>query len=312
MQIERYTQESRVEWNEFIKKSKNGTFLFERDYMEYHADRFTDCSLMFRDENEKLAAVLPANRKDDALISHGGLTFGGIISGDRMKTPRMLEIFESLIEFARHNELKRVVYKAVPHIYHRQPAEEDLYALFRFNARLVRRDVSTTIQLKEKLSFSKGRKWATAQSRKTRVEVRETGDFATFMLLEAELLAAKYNAVPVHTAAEIKVLASLFPNNIRLFAAFLDEKMLAGAIVYESQTTAHTQYIASSDTGKESFALDAVLNHLITSRCAEKKYFDFGISTEQQGRYLNNGLIDFKESWGGRAAVYDTYEIEII
>lgn len=311
MQIERYTQESRAEWNEFVKNSKNGTFLFERDYMEYHADRFADCSLMFRDESGNLAAVFPASLQDDALVSHGGLTFGGVISGSRMKTAQMLEIFESLMNFARENGLQRLVYKAVPHIYHRQPAEEDLYALFRFNARLVRRDVSTTIQTAERLPPSKGRKWAVNQSRKNKIEVCECGDYESFMRLEAKVLAAKYNVAPVHTAEEMRMLAECFPANIKLFAAFLNGEMLAGAIVYASQTVAHAQYLAAGEKGKRLCALDAVLQYLITEHYAAKKYFDFGISTERQGHYLNNGLIDFKESWGGRATVYDSYEIVI-
>lgn len=308
----RFENADKTVWDEFIKNSKNGAFLFYRDYMEYHADRFAGCSLMFRDENEKLVAVFPANVKDDALFSHGGLTFGGVVSSNRMKTPQMLEIFEKLIEFARSENLSKIVYKAVPHIYQRQPADEDLYALFRCGAQLVRRDVSTTILLNERLSLSKGRKWATAQSRKNGLQVRESNDYETFMRLEAELLAVKYNAVPVHTATEMNLLASRFPENIKLLGSFdAEDKMLAGVIVYASETVAHAQYIASTDAGKEHFALDGILQFLLATQFVEKKYFDFGISTEQQGRYLNAGLIDFKESWGGRATVYDTYEIAV-
>jgi hypothetical protein len=309
--VRRYENSGKTEWDEFVKNSKNGTFLFLRDYMEYHAERFADCSLLFNDENGKLLAVLPANLRDDALVSHGGLTFGGVISSSRMKTPQMLAIFESLIAFARRENLRRVVYKAVPHIYPCQPAEEDLYALFRHNARLIKRDASTTINLKERLPLSKGRKWAINQSRKNEIEVRESDDFETFMQLEAEVLEAKYNVVPVHTAAEMRLLAGRFPRNIKLFGAFLKNEMLAGVIIYASSTVAHAQYMAANADGKRVFALDAVLQKLIAEDYAEKMYFDFGISTERQGAYLNVGLIDFKESWGGRATVYDTYEMEL-
>lgn len=309
VRAERYSGEQSAEWNEFVKNSKNGTFLFDRDYMDYHAERFADCSLMFRDASNKLIGVMPANLKDDALVSHGGLTFGGVVSNPRMKTPAMLEIFESIIEFAKHTGASRLVYKAVPHIYHTQPAEEDLYALFLHNARIVKREVSTTINLKERFSLSKGRKWTINQSRKNRIEVRESDDFETFMRMETELLTAKYNVIPVHTAAEMRLLANRFPQNIKLFGAFLDGEMLAGTIVYASETVAHAQYMAATAEGKQLFALDAVVQQLITAHYAEKRYFDFGISTEKQGRYLNVGLVEYKESWGGRATVYDTYEI---
>lgn len=311
IRVERYSSEQSAEWNEFVKNSKNGTFLFERDYMDYHAARFTDCSLMFRDADNKLIAVMPANFKDDALVSHGGLTFGGVVSNQRMKTPAMLDIFKSLIEFAKNAGAARIVYKAVPHIYHAQAAEEDLYALFRHDARLIKREASTTINLKERLPVSKGRKWTINQSRKNKIEVRESDDFETFMQLEAEVLAAKYNVVPVHTAAEMRLLAGRFPQNVKLFGAFLNDEMLAGTIIYASQTVAHAQYMAATAEGKQLFALDAIVQELITACYAEKRYFDFGISTEQQGRYLNVGLVEYKESWGGRATVYDTYEIAL-
>jgi hypothetical protein len=192
-----------------------------------------------------------------------------------------------------------------------QAAEEDLYALFRRDARLIKREASTTINLKERLSFSKGRKWTINQSRKNKIEVRESVDFETFMRLETEVLAAKYNVAPVHTAAEMHLLAERFPQNIKLFGAFLDGEMLAGTIVYASQTLAHAQYMAANAEGKRLCALDAILQELITAYYSEKRYFDFGISTERQGRYLNVGLVEYKESWGGRATVYDTYEIEL-
>ena len=45
-EVKQYTQEQAQEWNEFIEDSRQGTFLFNRSYMDYHADRFQDASLM--------------------------------------------------------------------------------------------------------------------------------------------------------------------------------------------------------------------------------------------------------------------------
>ena len=77
MEIHRYTAAYHRDWNDFVNESSNGTFLFLREYMEYHADRFTDYSLLIYDEN-RLLALLPANRQGDVLYSHAnrGL-FGG-------------------------------------------------------------------------------------------------------------------------------------------------------------------------------------------------------------------------------------------
>src|SRR5262249_47787360 len=138
----RYSPDRKAAWDEFVARSKNGTFLFRRDYMDYHADRFHDSSLMAFQRNH-LIAVLPANREGDALVSHGGLTYGGFVAGDRLRTAHVLDLFAALLDHAREAGVRTVTYKPVPHIYHRVPAEEDLYALFRQRARLVRRDVSS-------------------------------------------------------------------------------------------------------------------------------------------------------------------------
>lgn len=308
----RYDTKHKLLWNEFITNSKNGCFLFYRDYMEYHSDRFKDFSLMFFDNN-RLIAVMPANIKDAVLFSHGGLTFGGIITDRKMRTSLMLEIFNALKEHTKAEGIKKIIYKAIPHIYHIHPSEEDLYALFRYNAKLIRRDVSSTIFMREKLAFDKKRRWGIKKSKNANLEIKRSYDFETFMNIEEENLNKKYGIKPTHTAGEMRLLADRFPENIKLFAAYKDEKMIAGTIIYESnKKVAHTQYISATDEGKKLYALDVIFDYLINEYYKDRvEYFDFGISTEKEGKFLNIGLITQKEEFGARAVVYDTYEIEV-
>jgi hypothetical protein len=311
LKVVNYDAGHKREWDEFVARAKNGVFLFQRDYMEYHADRFTDASLLFFDEAGRLVALLPASVRGDALSSHGGLTFGGFITDDGMKVALMLEVFDAAKTHLRERGIATLIYKAIPHIYHRVPAEEDLYALYRHGARLFRRDVSSTVLMQERLAFSKGRKYAVKQAQKRGLRLDRSFDFATFMAIEEDVLGEKYGARPVHTAAEIEMLAARFPDNIKLFAAYDGATMLAGVIVYESGQVAHAQYISANDEGKRSGALDLIISYLINEYYAHKKYFDFGISTEDQGRYLNTGLIENKQGFGGRAIVYDFYEVDL-
>ena len=60
MQVIAYTPEWEEGWNKLVRESKNGTFLIDRSYMDYHQDRFQDCSLIFSEGN-KILGVLPAN-----------------------------------------------------------------------------------------------------------------------------------------------------------------------------------------------------------------------------------------------------------
>jgi len=333
--LERYTSSRQRDWDAFVERSKNGTFLFQRGYMDYHADRFEDHSLMAF-QGGRLIALLPANRAGDALVSHGGLTYGGWITDERMRTATMLELFALLRDEAATLGVGRVIYKPVPAIYQRMPAEEDLYALFRHGARLVRRDVSSALRLSERPALTKGRKCGLKLARSQGLDVRRSDDIEAFMEVEAALLREKYGTRPTHTVAEMRLLAERFPNNIKLFAAYRDVQMLGGVLVYESvnvalslrertaasplaeregyitsNRVAHAQYIASTGEGRAAAALDAVLDHLLNVVYRDSTYFDFGISTEDEGRYLNEGLSENKESYGARAIVYDRYEMSV-
>jgi hypothetical protein len=311
MEIIKYTKEDKNIWNEFVRNAKNTHFFFLRDYMEYHSDRFEDYSLLIFDESRKLISVLPANIKDDVLYSHQGLTFGGFLVDDKMKTETMLEIFESLKAFLKEENIKKLVYKCIPYIYHIKPSEEDRYALFRNDAKLIRRDVTSTIDLTEQVRYSKGRKWSINKAKKEAVETFESNDYETFWKLLTDVLESNHEARPVHTLEEMKKLALLFPKNIKLFLSKKDEKIISGALIYENQNIVHTQYLANSEEGRESGALDLLIDYLIKNIYKNKKYFDFGISNEDAGRYLNTGLIAQKEGFGARAVVQDFYELEI-
>lgn len=311
MRIIRYTTDNKNNWNDFVKNSKNTHFFFQRDYMEYHSDRFEDFSLMIFDETEKLIAILPANIKEDILYSHQGLTFGGFLVDDRIKTETMLEIFESLKHFLKERNIKKIVYKCIPYIYHLKPSEEDRYALFRNDAKLIRRDVTSTVDLTEQIRYSKGRKWTVNKAKKESVETFESDNYEVFWELLTGVLESNHEAKPVHTLDEMRKLVGCFQKNIKLFLAKKNERIVSGALIYENQNIVHTQYLANSKEGRELGALDLLIDYLIKNIYKNKKYFDFGISNEDAGKYLNTGLIAQKEGFGARAVVHDFYELEI-
>lgn len=309
LKLIRYQPSMREEWNKFLATTRNGVFLFDRNYMEYHADRFVDHSLCAYD-GQRLLALLPATESNGGLVSHGGLTFGGFLTDDRMHAGKMLPLFEMLREYLRNHQLERLVYKAIPHIYHRVPSEEDLYALFLHDAKLIRRDLSSTIAMSDRVEYAKGRRGSTKKARAAGLPVEESSDFANFMALEAEQLGRKYGVKPTHTGEELLLLAARFPQNIRLFVSRPAGELLGGVVVYVSARVVHSQYIATSDRGRELGALDRIIDHLLNEVFPSKMYFDFGISTEQAGRYLNPGLVANKESYGARGITCDFYELK--
>ncbi len=309
IKIIEYNNSHKQTWNEFLQGSKNGIFLFDRNFMDYHSDRFIDNSLMFYDD-EELIALLPMSKHDSQLRSHGGLTFGGFIVNSSMKQHKMINCFEILKDYMKAKKYTSLIYKAIPYIYHIQPSQEDMYALFDAGAKIFKTEPSTTIDLTNPGKLTKGRKAQISRAKREGVIIEQSEDFDTFIQLENTVL-EKHNTKAVHTAEELKLLHSRFPNEIQLWTAVYEEKIIAASVIFVSRQTVHTQYLAADEKSREIGALDLLIKTLIDNFSSEKKFFDFGISTEENGKYLNEGLISQKESFGGRTVCYNTMELII-
>lgn len=307
-----YKSIKKNEWDSFVTTAKNGHFMFYRDYMDYHADRFIDHSLMFYDDKENLIAVLPANIKEAILYSHQGLTFGGLLLNNKSTTEKVYDLFTAAIRFLKEEgNVNSIIYKRMPDFYNAHPSQEDLYALFLLGSSVIRRDVSSLIDVANPLSYSKGRKWSVNKAKKELISVNEETTYVDMWALLSQVLIAQHGTKPVHSLEEIELLHINFPNNIKCYTARLNGELVAGTVIYETETVVHTQYLANSEKGRELGALDLVIDHLIKNIYKDKKYFDFGISTEDNGRTLNKGLIAQKEGFGARAFVHEFYEIKI-
>ena len=309
--ITKYDPLTAKRWDEFVRLSRNGTFLHFRDYMDYHSDRFTDCSLIATQDG-KLCALLPACVDCDTLYSHRGLTYGGwLVPAKHFDVTVMMAVMDAACAWMSGNGINRLVYKPVPHIYHRYPCEEDLYALFRHHASLTEVNISTAIDLTCPLPLDRGNKSGANAARKAGITVGPSNDWEGYWQLLSSLLDERYGTNPVHTLDEMRLLQSRFPENIKLYCATLNGEMLAGVVMYLTPTVAHCQYIAASPLGKESKALTLLFDYLIDlyHQQGQRRYFDFGISNEDHGRYLNEGLVRQKSRLGGRGITYNTFEV---
>ena len=311
MEIRRYRREDKELWNSFVSRARNATFLFDRNYMDYHADRFDDNSFMFYHKG-KLKAVLPANVAGDTLYSHQGLTYGGLLLDKKATVEDVLECFDSLNSWLRENGISKVVYKALPWIYQQYPSEEDLYALtWKCKAQLISRNIASTIVIDNKLKFAESRKSGIRKALSLNIEVGESNDVDGFWHVLEDNLGNRYNAKPVHTSSEMKLLMSRFPNNIKLYVAKMNGEIVGGTLIYVTPQVVLTQYISASVEGKKHGALDLLFDYIINKVYANCRYFDFGKSTEQGGAYLNEPLIFQKEGFGGRGVCYDWYQWEL-
>ena len=309
--VRRYTDENKELWNDCNSKAKNYMFMFDRDYMDYHRDRFIDHSLLFFSDDD-LVALFPACEKNCVLQSHGGLTFGGFITNDKMKQHTMNDCLDVLIDYSKGNQLNGIIYKTIPHIYHKQPAEEDRFALYARGAKLITVDVSTFINLSSPLKMPKGRKAQISRAKREGVQIEVLTSqvaYDKFIEMENEVLESRHDTHAVHTSAELKMLHDRFPENVHLFGAIKNGKLIAGTVVYEYDQVVHTQYMAANEEARQIGALDLAVATVIERYKASKLWLDFGISTEHEKIYLNEGLVSQKEGFGGRTGVYEIWEI---
>ena len=310
-EIRRYTPAFANEWNQFVAASKNGTFLFDRRYMDYHADRFQDHSLLFY-LGERLLAVLPAHQSGDTLCSHNGLTYGGLVMSPRLTVVQTMNLFRELNDYLRGEGFRHVSYKCIPWIYHRLPAEEDLYALYHeCRARMVARDFATDVFLHGDMRWERVRRRGVSRAQKAGVVVERSSDYAAFWDVLSQNLQTKYGVKPVHTLQEITLLHSRFPENIVLYQAVKDGVVLGGVVLYITPQVVHAQYSSATPEGKKLGAIDLLYSRIFNDY-ENYSHFDFGRSTENpDGSGLNEQLVFQKEGFGGRGLCYDIYEYDL-
>ena len=308
--VKRYAPDCQAEWDAFVNAAKNATFMFRRDYMDYHRDRFADHSLMVY-RGGKLVALLPANRAaDGTLISHEGLTYGGLVVSRSATLHDMLVCFHACLRHLHERQIPTLRYKRIPGFYNTLPDDEVAYALFLLEARLYRRDSAVVVSQADRLPFEERRRRQIKKAGGFNVRIVQEKNYSAFWeRVLVPRLAARHGVKPVHSVEEITLLASRFPENIRQFSVYCGDEIVAGATIFETPTVAHAQYIAATDKGQKIGALDCLFGWLLNELYRGKRYFDFGICNEQEGRVLNHGLQDWKEGFGGRCYAHDFYEI---
>lgn len=309
--IKPYEAKDYTIWNDFINQAKNATFLFHRDFMEYHRDRFQDYSLLVFD-GEKLIAILPANVVANALFSHQGLTYGGLVLSPKSKLSQTVAIFRALLQYLNANGIDQLHLKQIPAIYCDYFSEELNYLIFVCKGKTVMKHAISVISLKNNLLFSKSRRECINRGKKQNLIIREETNLAAFWNdLLIPNLRDKYNSKPVHSLTEIQLLRDRFPENIRHFNVYQHEELVCGTTLFMTKNVAKPQYIAGSELNNALGSLDYLYDFLIQDIAIAqgKTYFDFGPSHEKEGLQVVANINFWKESFGAHSLVQDFYEI---
>jgi hypothetical protein len=314
--VREYAPENAEAWEDLVARSCNGTFLHTRRFLSYHGDRFCDRSVLVEDRKGRVVGVLPAAEnpsRPGVIVSHPGLTYGGLVHDGSVRGASMISALRDIAYHYRGLGYRLLCYKAVPSLYHTEPADDDLYALFRLEARRYRSDLSAAIYLGHRGRVTQRRLRSRRTAEAAGVTTEESwNDIAGFWnILEANL-ARRHDTSPVHSLAEIRRLHDLFPEHIVLITGRLGETLAGGAVLFTAGPAMHMQYTATTDEGRAGCVTDLVMEHGIDlARRRGHRFFDFGVSTPHEGWYLDEGLYEFKVSFGAGGVVHDHYEIDL-
>lgn len=305
--VSRYDPANKLQWDSFVSASPTGHFMFRRDYMDYHSDRFEDHSLLIH-EKGKLVALLPANAVGGELHSHQGLTFGGLIVGPKVLSSASVAITQAVTRHIGEAGFSRAVIKAMPAAFCETAREDLLYGLHHNGWTLFRRDLSSVIDYAANVPYRSSRRRAVQRAREAGMTINSQPDLAQLWAVLSEVLAERHEAAPTHNLDEITTLAERFPNNIRPLTIEYEGRVLGGTVMFLQAQAAHTQYLCVNAEGRSFGGLDFLLDAVITRYREAHRWFSFGISTTEAGEVLNDSLIFHKESFGARGLVHDFYE----
>jgi hypothetical protein len=304
-----YQESDYKHWNAFIDKAKNATFLFHRDFMEYHKDRFQDYSIIVLD-GEKWIAVLPANKVGNEVSSHQGLSYGTLVVQKDIRIEEYLSVIRKIMFHLFQNKIDFISFKLLPRIYNKILSDELDYVSFIMNARVYRSDVYMVIDGEQEYKPNRNRKRALKIAKELEIEIQEDNNYEGFWNeILIPNLKNRFDVLPVHSLDEITDLAKVFPNNIKLFNAYVSGVLKAGVVVFIMENVAHFQYSSGADDRNDTAALDVLFDFIIR-KFSNKKQVSFGSSSEKEGLVLNKGLAYWKESFGATATVQNFLKFE--
>ncbi|TNJ43585.1 FemAB family protein [Tamlana fucoidanivorans] len=309
--VVKYNSSYYDQWNRFVENSKNGTFLFHRDFMEYHQDRFDDFSLLVY-RVQKLVAVFPANIVDNGVYSHQGLTYGGLVFEATISGDKVFHVFKTLINYLKEAKIEKLVVKQIPEFYCTQPNFEVPYEVSKYDYKL-KREMVLAINYDKELVIHKSKLKSKRRGDKFDFKIKENDSFAIFWnnVLQPKLK-ERYGASPVHTLAEIEYLKVLFPNNIKQYNIYLKEEVLAGITVFDTGRVIKSQYGATTKQGEKLRALDYLFLFLIEKSKKEgRQFFSMGTVTDKSEMGFNEGLLKQKEELGCNIHIQDTFSLHL-
>lgn len=302
-------------WDDFVRASDNGTMFHLRTFLSYHPEgRFEDHSLYIL-RNEKLFAVLPAIRqkRDEKWIlnSHGGASYGGFVYPAQCNIRDAFLMIECLIDYARNNGFDGIQLTHPPMMYAKHLSNYVDFALIKNGFSYLKREISSIVDLRNpnaiEQEFRPEARTALKKARKSGIIIKQSDDYSAYYEILRKNLRMRHGVQPTHSLEELLDLAKRFPEDITLWGAFLDDRMIAGVCTFAANSQVILAFYISHDDDFQEYRAVNLLFATIMEESAHQgfSYLDFGIFTVNMDP--NWGLGRFKENFGSRGIFRDTF-----
>lgn len=321
VEIKRYRPALHKVWDDFVANSINGTFLHSRAFFDHNSlNEKEDCSYLFY-KKSKLIAVIPClvYSRDGINVLHSFLraTYGGFVVNDEVGTEEAIDMVQLLIGQARLMQVAEIIIRNPFRIFNKALCDETDYAMWYHGFQVSARELEIAVDLKGDIAeirkrYNNGTRYNLKKSLKS-VVCRVSNDYERFWIILEENLLNKHGKKPVHSLYEFYSLKEhVGENNIKLFAGYVGDKMVCGALVFIFNKDLHAQYIGADDEYQDLRPLNAVLDYII--EWGNKNGFDYfnqGTGNSENGKNINLGLFHFKEGFGGRGTLRETMTLNL-
>ncbi len=314
MEIVRFTEKDRKQWEEFVQQANNGTIFHTIKFLSYHPpERFKSHHLLIK-EKQNIIALFPAVIEDKTIISHKGASYGGFVLKSGLGIHDIYLCVTHLIEFLKKEGIKKVILTQTPLIYYREPNQYIDFALMKHGFKYRKREITAVIPLdvaEPLFVFHPDARRSTKKALREGVKVRITDDYSQYYEILENNLGMRHNVSPTHTLSELLKLKNMFPEDIILFGAYLKERMIGGIVIFVTNPKVILAFYISHNNQYQAYRPVNLLFYEVIKwgRLKGFKYLDLGTFTLNMEP--NWGLGRFKENFNARGFLRDTYETEL-
>jgi hypothetical protein len=318
VEVHKFTEKDHKQWEDFVAGANNGTIFHTLKFLSYHPpERFKNHNLLIKDKDNIVAlfpAVMETTEKDKVIVSHRGASYGGFVLRPGLGVHEIHLAVENLVAALKKEGIKKIILTQTPLIYYQEPNQYVDFVLMKHGFRYRKREITAVIPLdaaEPLLTFHADARRSTKKAIREGVQACISNDYPAYYNILKHNLGMRHNAEPTHTLAELHKIKQLFPEDILLFGACLNGRMIGGMVIFVANPNVILAFYISHDNEYQAYRPVNLLFYEVIKWGRDRgfKYLDLGTFTLNMEP--NWGLGRFKENHNARGFLRDTYELNL-